>query len=105
MPWPMVWPKLSRARVPEVSLFVLLDDAGLDGDVAGDEIGGDVAVAGVEGGEFVEHRGVADGGVLDDLGEALAEFAVGQGARGFPDRPARGAAGGRRRRGSCPRGC
>ena len=47
---------------------------------------------GIERGEVVEHRGIADGGVFDDLGEALAEFAVGQGAQGFADRraPARG---------------
>ncbi len=61
-------------------VLVLGDDGGLDRDVAGDERG--EAVARRVRVEFAEHRGVADAGMLDDLGEALAVFAVGQGGEG-----------------------
>ena len=58
-------------------LLVLRHDPGLDRDVAGDER----REGGARGGgiEVVEHGGVADDGVLDDLGKAFAVFAVGQG--------------------------
>ena len=45
--------------------------------------GGHVAAGGIERGEIVEHRGVADGGVFDRLGEALVKLAVRQGAQRF----------------------
>ena len=37
-------------------VFVGFDDAGLDGDVAGDQLGGHLAAGGIQRGEFVEHR-------------------------------------------------
>ena len=76
--WPNVWPKLRCARSPLLER-VGLDDAGLDRDVVGDEVGEVVDVerqrladVALEPGEAV---GVADDVVLDALGQPAAELA------------------------------
>ena len=55
--------------------FILGDDGGFDGDISGDERGDVVEVGG-----SLEHLGIADGGVLDDFGEAFVKLARWQGA-------------------------
>ena len=71
--------------------FVRFDDAGLDGDVPGDQFRRDFPGRGVQRGDVRQHGGVADGGVLDDLGEAFPVFAAGQGGEhiGIDDDPRR----------------
>lgn len=72
--------KSSRARG---FLFILFNDAGLDGDIARDEFGRDVLIEWIEGFEISQHRFVPDGGVLDDFGEAFAEFSPGKSEKGI----------------------
>jgi hypothetical protein len=55
--------------------FILGDDGGFDRDISGDE-----RVYVVEVGGSLEHLGIADGGVLDDFGEAFVKLARWQGA-------------------------
>ena len=57
-------------------LFVLFDNTGFDGHVAGDEFGGDVLIERVEGFEVREHGLIADGSMFDHFGKALTEFAT-----------------------------
>ena len=75
------------AKVQECSysggfLFVFFDNAGFDRDVARDEFGGDVLVKWVEVFEVAEHVFIADGGVLDNFGKALAVFTARKGEEG-----------------------
>ena len=64
-------------------VFVRLDDARLDRDVAGEEIGGDIAFFGIDGEEIVKHGGIADRGVLDRFREAFVKLPGGEGAEGL----------------------
>ena len=59
-------------------VFVTFNNACLDGDIARDEIGGDVATLRIQGGKLIEHRRIADRAVLDHFGKALVKLAIGK---------------------------
>jgi hypothetical protein len=67
--------------------FIAADDAGFDLDIARDELAECRAIAPQNpfhvSFEQCEHRGVGNDGVLDDFGEATAEFAVRESAQQF----------------------
>ena len=58
--------EIEQGAEAEGFVFVGFDDAGLDGDVAGDEAGGDFAAVGVEVGEFVEVQGSGEEAVFSE---------------------------------------
>ena len=64
-------------------LFIFFDHAGFDGDVAGDQFGGNRLNQRIERFEVGKHRFIANGGVFDDFGEAFPEFATRKGEEGL----------------------
>ena len=70
---------------PDIACLVLVGfhHAGLDGDVACDQIGRNLAATGVQGREIVEHRRIANHRMFDRFGESLAKLAVRQRAECF----------------------